>query len=126
MKLYLVQHAQALSKEEDPARPLSEAGQEDASRMASFLGKAGIRAERVIHSGKLRAQQTAERLAQALAPGVELEVSGLLDPNEDPRALDWQSEAWDRDTLIVGHLPHMARLVSAPGGGRRQGFPGGL
>ena len=112
MKLYLVQHAQALSKEEDPARPLSEAGQEDAARMASFLGNAGIRAERVIHSGKLRAQQTAERLAQALAPDVELEVSGLLDPNEDPRALDWQSEAWDRDMLIVGHLPYMARLVS--------------
>ena len=106
MKLYLVQHAQALSKEEDPARPLSEAGQEDAARMASFLGKAGIRAERVMRSGKLRAQQTAERLAEALAPDAEPEVSGLLDPNEDPRALDWQSESWDRDTLIVGHLPY--------------------
>jgi len=112
MKLYLVQHAQALSKEEDPDRPLSKAGREDAARMAAFLGKAGIRVVRVIHSGKLRAQQTAGLLAEAVAPGVEPEVSGLLDPNEDPRALDWQSESWDRDTLIVGHLPYMARLVS--------------
>ena len=112
MKLYLVQHAQALSKEEDPERPLSEAGQEDAARMAAFLGKAGIRVVRVMHSGKLRAQQTAAILSGAMAPGVEPEVSGLLDPNEDPRALDWQSESWDRDTLIVGHLPYMARLVS--------------
>ena len=112
MKLYLVQHARAVSKAEDPERPLSEAGREDARRMAAFLEHAGIGAERVIHSGKLRAQQTAAILSAAMAPGVEPEVSGLLDPNEDPRALDWQSESWDRDTLIVGHLPYMARLVS--------------
>lgn len=112
MKLYLVQHARALSKEEDPERPLSEEGRKDVARMAAFLERAGVSAERVIHSGRLRARQTAESLAAAMAPGAELETSGLLDPDEDPRALDWQSESWDRDTLIVGHLPYMARLVS--------------
>ncbi len=112
MKLYLMQHGQALSKEEDAQRPLSGQGAQEVERLARFLEGAGVRVARVIHSGKLRACQTAGILAAAIAPGVELEESGLLDPNEDPRALDWQSDAWDRDTLIVGHLPYMARLVS--------------
>ena len=80
--------------------------------MAQFLNRAGVRVERVIHSGKLRAAQSAERLARRIAPGVELEESGLIDPNDNPQAFDWQSGSWDRDCLVVGHLPFMSRLVS--------------
>ena len=43
MKLYLVQHGQAVSKEEDPERPLSEQGREDVRRVATRLGEAGVR-----------------------------------------------------------------------------------
>lgn len=112
MKLYLVQHGEARTKEVDPARPLTEQGQADIDHLAAFLKQAGIQVERVIHSGKLRAQQTAERLAQAIAAEVELETSGLINPNDNPKAFDWQSESWDRDTLIIGHLPFLAKLVS--------------
>ena len=112
MKLYLVQHGEACGKEVDPERPLTEQGESDIDRLANFLKTAGIQVERVIHSGKLRAQQTAERLAKEIAPGVELETSGLMNPNDNPKAFDWQSESWDKDILIVGHLPFMAKLVS--------------
>ena len=112
MKLYLVQHGEAHAKSVDPDRPLNDRGIEDVDRLADFLDKSGIRIERVMHSGKLRALQTATRLADAIAPGVVPEASGLLNPNDNPKAFDWQSESWDRDTLIVGHLPFMARLVS--------------
>ncbi len=50
--------------------------------------------------------------AIAVAPGVELETSGLINPNDNPKAFDWQSGSWDRYTLIVGHMPFMAKLVS--------------
>jgi len=112
MKLYLVQHGEACSKEINPDRPLTDQGKTDIERLAALLKQAGIRVERVIHSGKLRAEQTAEHLAKAIASGVELETSGLIDPNDNPKAFDWQSESWDTDTLIVGHLPFMAKLVS--------------
>jgi len=112
MKLYLVQHGEACAKDVDPERPLTDQGNADIDRLAVFLRQAGIRVERVIHSGKLRAAQTAEHLAQAIAPGVEPESSGIISPNDDPRAFDWQSDSWDRDTLVVGHLPFMAKLVS--------------
>jgi phosphohistidine phosphatase len=112
MRLYLVQHGEALAKEVDPERPLSDQGKMDIERLADFLRQAGIQVGRVIHSGKLRARQTAELLAQAMAPGVEAEPSGLINPNDNPKAFDWQSDSWNRDTLIVGHLPFMAKLVS--------------
>jgi len=112
MKLYLVQHGEACAKDVDPERPLTDQGNADTDRLAAFLKQAGIQVERVIHSGKLRAAQTAEYLAKAIAPGVEPESSGIINPNDDPGAFDWQSDSWDRDTLVVGHLPFMAKLVS--------------
>ena len=112
MKIYLVQHGEACAKEVDPDRPLTNQGKADIERLAAFLKRAGIQVERVIHSGKLRAAQTAERLAHAIAAGVELESCTLINPNDNPKTFDWQSGSRDRDTLVVGHLPFMARLVS--------------
>lgn len=112
MKLYLVQHGEACAKEVDPDRPLTDQGKADIERLAAFLKRAGIQVERVIHSGKLRAAQTAERLAHAIAAGVELESCTLINPNDNPKTFDWQSDSRGRDTLVVGHLPFMARLVS--------------
>ena len=112
MKLYLVQHGDAYAKDIDPDRPLSDTGKADIERLAVLLGRAGVRVERVIHSGKLRAEQTAQCLASALAPGVELESSGIINPNDNPGAFDWQSGSWDHNTLVVGHLPFMAKLVA--------------
>jgi phosphohistidine phosphatase len=112
MKIYLVQHGEACAKEVDPDRPLTDQGKADIERLAAFLKRAGIQVERVIHSGKLRAAQTAERLAHAIAAGVELESCTLINPNDNPKTFDWQSDSRGRDTLVVGHLPFMARLVS--------------
>jgi len=112
MKLYLVQHGEACAKEDDPDRPLTEQGQADVDRVAAFLKQAGIKVERVMHSGKLRAQQTAEHLAKAIAPGLELETNGLINPNDNPKAFDWQSESWNGETLIVSHLPFLSKLIS--------------
>ena len=112
VKLLLAQHGEACARELDPDRPLTKQGEEDVDLLAGFLRRAGVRVERVIHSGKLRARQTAVRLGEAIAPGVALEVSGLISPQDSPKAFDWQSDSWDKDALVVGHLPFMARLVS--------------
>ncbi|MBT2970912.1 MAG: phosphohistidine phosphatase SixA [gamma proteobacterium symbiont of Ctena orbiculata] len=112
MKLYLVQHGEACAKEIDPDRPLTQKGREDMDRLAGFLQQAGIRVARVIHSGKLRAVQTAECLGDRIALGIELEASDSINPNDDPKGLYRQIEAADSDTLVVGHLPFMAKLVS--------------
>ena len=112
MYLYLVQHGAAVAKDVDPERPLSRQGVADIDRLAALLKRADVQFERVIHSGKLRAQQTAERLANVIAPEVALEISDLINPNDNPKAFDWQSGSMDRDTLVVGHLPFLEKLVA--------------
>ena len=43
---------------------------------------------------------------------MEPESSGIISPNDNPKAFDWQSDSWDRDTLVVGHLPFMAKMAA--------------
>jgi phosphohistidine phosphatase len=108
MKLYLVQHADAVSKDQDPARPLSRKGRGDAERMAAFLDESGVRMDRVFHSGKARAAET----AAILCPDAEAEVLDGIAPNDTTDKLMQAVNQWDGDIMIVGHLPFMNRMVS--------------
>ncbi len=111
MQLYLVQHGEALTKDIDPDRALSEAGRKDVQRLASFLaGK--VRVARVLHSGKTRARQTAEMLATSVAPDLKVEQFGGLSPNDPVESFVQHVEKWSEDLLVVGHLPFMAKLVA--------------
>ncbi len=112
MRVYLVQHAEAVPAEANPDRPLSDKGRDDARRVASFLARS-VRVGRVIHSPKTRARDTAVLLAQALGPGgvVEEAASGLAPDDSVEVAADLIA-GWSEDTMVVGHLPFMGRLVS--------------
>ncbi len=113
MKLYLVQHGDALSKAEDPARPLSGKGREDVARMASFLAGGGVKAGRVIHSGKTRAMGTAKMLSQSIGPdGAVEEMAAGLAPNDPTDQLLLVLQGCHEDVMIVGHEPFMGRLVA--------------
>lgn len=113
MKLYLVQHGNALGKEIDPLRPLSPAGEADAGRMAAFLAQAGVRVVRLLHSGKTRAQQTAAILARSVLPeGAAAAAADNLAPNDALDPVLHDCAAWGEDTMLVGHLPYMAKLAA--------------
>lgn len=112
MKLYLVQHGEAVNKDVDPDRPLTESGITDVTRVGLAMAQAGIRVERIVHSGKTRARQTAEIIAGNIATGVDIEVSDKIDPLDDPAAVDWQVASNGKDTMLVGHLPFMAKLAA--------------
>jgi phosphohistidine phosphatase len=112
MRLYLVQHGAALAREADPARPLSEAGRQDVQAMADFLRGAGIRVERVWHSGKSRAEQSAQLLAKAVLPRGRIEQVGGIGPDDDVAGFVSDADVWEQDILVVGHLPFLSRLVA--------------
>jgi phosphohistidine phosphatase len=57
MKLYLVQHGDALPKDIDPDRPLSNVGHAEVGLLAELLA-GHMNISRVLHSGKTRARQT--------------------------------------------------------------------
>jgi phosphohistidine phosphatase len=111
MRLYLVQHGEALPEDQDPARPLSDQGRADLERLAGFLTAAGVHVARVLHSGRLRAQQTAEILARAVAPREPPVVQPGLGPEDPLMAFADLVAGWHEDSLVVGHLPFMGRAV---------------
>jgi phosphohistidine phosphatase len=111
MALYLVQHGQSLSKEQDPLKGLTDLGREQTALIAGVAAGYNVPVSKVAHSGKLRAQQTAEIFADALNPqnGVET-VSGIA-PLDDVASVAG-SLAMDDNLMLVGHLPFMEKMIA--------------
>ncbi len=111
MALYLVQHGLSLSKDEDPQRGLSEKGKEDVVRIGEVAKMYGIKVSAIKHSGKQRALQTADLLADFLRPpGGVVKLSGL-NPLDDTDAFA-KGVSSQADIMYVGHLPFMEILTS--------------
>lgn len=113
MLIYLVRHGEAVNQMEDTARPLSKKGENDIRGIANLLTRQFILMPGYIyHSPKLRAVQTASIISKALAQTpAPVEADNLL-PMDDPAVWAERLEVADRDTMLVGHLPYMSRLVS--------------
>jgi phosphohistidine phosphatase len=111
MALYLVQHGKSLPKDVDPDQGLSDEGIAETKRIAEVAGGYQVKVSLIRQSGKKRARQTAEILAEALNPadGVA-EVSGLK-PLDDVAAGAAVLDA-AANTMLVGHLPFMERMAS--------------
>jgi phosphohistidine phosphatase len=112
MRAYLVQHGKAKSADEDPDRPLSDEGREEVSRIAEFLAALRISVSLIQHSGKTRAEETAHLLADSIRATSGPGRTTGLDPDSDPYIMANFLKVYDDDILIVGHLPHLERLVS--------------
>ena len=113
MRLYLVQHGDALSRDLDSERPLSAKGRQDVARLGEELARSTLTVERILHSGKLRAKETAETICAALGEGQSLESLAGLGPNDSVEAFVQIAGNWREDVVVVGHLPFMSRLVGA-------------
>lgn len=115
MNLYLVRHAHALAEEENPSRPLSTRGRNQARALAQQLAAAGcFTAKEFWHSGLSRATETAQIFAAGLGlPKTSLRhVQGLL-PEDDPLAVaDLVQRRGEPDLAIVGHEPMLGRLAT--------------
>jgi len=111
MKLYLVQHGEAFDEAENPARSLTDKGRQDVNKVAKVLRSSGVELKVIEHSGKLRAKETAEIIAETL--GVEKivrERRGLFPKDPVDR---WSKDLTFRngDIMLVGHLPFMSKLA---------------
>ena len=112
MKLYLVQHAKAASKDIDPARSLTEEGLRNIQKVAAFIKSLNLSVDYLWHSGKKRAQQTAEVLVEAVEVRTETTGRDGLAPNDDVTALKGELMSAQQDIMIVGHLPFLNKLAS--------------
>jgi len=101
----------AFSKAENPARSLTDDGIADVRRIAGVAAGYGVRVARIVHSGKTRARQTAELMAEALEPPEGVEAMDGLAPMDDVAAFA-DSIQGRGNVMVVGHLPFLSRLAS--------------
>ena len=115
MKLYLVRHGDAVPKDKDSQRPLSESGADVVRRVTSFLRSSGLKVDEVRHSTKLRARQTAEIIVEGLVsstPRTPLQEVSNLEPLAEVGELANELGGGTADLMLVGHLPHLNLLAS--------------
>jgi phosphohistidine phosphatase len=111
MYLYLVQHGEAKREEEDPARGLTKKGSDDVVKVAAFVQEMNVQMSLIHHSGKTRARQTAQILADHLMPDKRISETDGLAPMDEPDIWVKRIDGMDGDIMLVGHLPFMAKLA---------------
>lgn len=126
MKLYLLRHAPALSREEwrlsDDLRPLSPDGEDLARRIAERIAALQLGMDAILTSPYARALRTAVLVRERLGDAIPLIEDGRLAPDRcTPDALaDMLAEHSDASALLlVGHEPSMTALVASMVGGGR-------
>jgi phosphohistidine phosphatase len=112
MDFYLARHGEAVAEVIDPSRPLTRAGRESVARVARLAAQRAVQISLIYHSGILRAGQTAEILAEHLAPRGRVQPMTGLRPEDDPSLAAAELAVAESPFMLVGHLPHLKRLAS--------------
>jgi len=112
MKLYLVQHAKAAPKEVNPQRSLTEEGRRDVQKVAAFIKPLNLCVDYLWHSGKRRAAETAELLAEVIEIKEATIARDGLGPNDDVTTLKDELALSQEHIMVVGHLPFLSKLAS--------------
>jgi phosphohistidine phosphatase len=113
VKCYLVRHGTAASGPDDRTRPLTPAGRAEVLATARSLVAHGVAVAEIRHSGLARARETAELLGGALAPPHGIHAATGLAPEDDPDFTAAELDLAAEPLMLVGHLPHLARLAAA-------------
>ncbi|MFP4502569.1 MAG: phosphohistidine phosphatase SixA [Candidatus Hydrogenedentota bacterium] len=111
MKLLLIQHGHAKDKSEDTDRPLTAHGEHVIDLVGSFLSQK-TRVEEIWHSGKLRAQQTAQHLAPFVGPEAPIVRNEDLKPSSPAPPIAELVVREAKNIAIVAHMPHLSKLAS--------------
>jgi phosphohistidine phosphatase len=119
VNLYLAHHGDAVAADVDPQRPLSEHGRLTVQWVALEAARRDARPGIIWHSGKLRARQTAEEFRRACNPLADFSAARGLQPSDPPEWIRDRLLAESGEIMIVGHMPHLPRLLqlllSSPG-----------
>jgi len=111
VKVYLVRHGKSVAPTLDPSQPLSEEGREEISHMARTLANMNMTVGTVLHSGKLRAKETALEIAGAIKPAGGVKAVKGLAPNDDPAKAMERINTAEEDLMLVSHLPFLDKLL---------------
>ncbi|HEX9480600.1 MAG TPA: phosphohistidine phosphatase SixA [Solirubrobacteraceae bacterium] len=131
-QLWLLRHAEAEphGSREDPARRLTERGEQQARAAGAAIARMGARFDAVLYSPKVRAAQTAEMAAEGweASDRERLEVypplAGGFDAAQALEAIAGRGP--EAKMLLVGHEPDLSIVAGELTGGRVDLKKGGL
>jgi phosphohistidine phosphatase len=112
-RLYLVRHGETVASHMDPDPPLSPKGREETEAVAKILQRTSIEIEEIQHSTKARARQTAEIFNQTLALNLTLIAKKNLTPMDPVAPVIQEIQAFDRNVMLVSHLPLVEKILCA-------------
>ena len=112
MLLYVFRHGEARTQSEDPERGLTAAGRAQVAAVSRVFAKTRPEIREIWHSDKARAEQTGAVLADTLRIPERMHMRPGLHPNDPVHPLVESLRQRDANLVIVGHLPHLSRLVS--------------
>ena len=110
--MYLVQHAKAASKDADPERSLTGEGRQEMRKVAAFIRPLNLSVDYLWHSGKKRAVQTSDILAEVVRTKQDAAARNGLAPNDEVAALTDELVSAQGDIMIVGHQPFLGKPAS--------------
>ena len=115
MRVYLMQHGEAVSEEQDPQRPLSDRGCAQVETSASAIVRLGLTFDAIVVSSKIRSRQTAEIVANAAGYTGGLTETDAIKPSADPEdGVAALARLSGRESVFVaGHMPSLAGIVSS-------------
>jgi phosphohistidine phosphatase len=121
LRLFLIRHADAESGEPDESRRLSPEGREQARALGKRLADEGVRPDVVLTSPLLRARQTGDALAEALA--CTSEPSDALAPGASAATVQSAIEGRGETVIVIGHQPDCGQIAAELGDGTEPRFP---
>jgi phosphohistidine phosphatase len=121
LRLFLIRHADAESGDPDELRRLSPEGREQARALGKRLADEGVRPDALLTSPLLRARETGEALAEALA--CMSEPSDALAPGASAATVQSAIEGRGETVVVVGHQPDCGQIAAELGDGTEPRFP---
>ncbi len=91
---------------------MSKKGRSDIRVLAMHMQNMDVHIDTVFHSGKTRAEQSAQIIAELLAPDISPVKTDGLSPNDDPVEIVGDIEQMNGNILIASHMPFVSRLCS--------------
>ncbi|OQX22642.1 MAG: phosphohistidine phosphatase SixA [Candidatus Altiarchaeales archaeon A3] len=116
MEIYIVRHGEALERDIDELRELSEKGKKQAKKAGEKLKNLNVTVDEIFSSTLTRAIQTAKIIAKELRFEKEIKITGLLNPLANPDEILNHLNYIDKDKiLLVGHQPFLGNLLQGFG-----------
>ncbi|MGQ9844297.1 MAG: SixA phosphatase family protein [Spirochaetota bacterium] len=110
MEAIIIQHGEAVDSLVNQQRPLSQKGRSQFKRFAEFLHIINWKPDIILHSGKLRAYESAAIVSEKF--DCKIAISNSINPKDDPDTIIQYLLQEKRNSIVVTHKPFIDVLVA--------------